>query len=121
MGMLNCLNPDFKFSHISQAPPFEFVLEGHYYTSPHQQEEPPTIDHSYSKLLPLDSSPTQLRGRVWALDHLPYLAFELFSPFHGSMTSRFAIDPELIDLEEDAYGFHLPEDVVKSWKTCEKS
>jgi len=72
-------------------------------------------------LLPLDSSPTQLRGHVWALDHLPYLAFELFSPFHGSMTSRFAIDPELIDLEEDAYGFHLPEDVVKSWKTCEKS
>jgi len=36
------------------------------------------------------------------------------------MTSRFAINPELIALEEDACGFHLPDDVIKSWKTCEK-
>jgi hypothetical protein len=86
MGMLNSLslNPESKFSHIPQASFPEFVIEGHYYTSPNSQEEPPTFFFSHSEPLPDDASPTQFRGRVWALDNYPYLPFILFSPFHGS-------------------------------------
>jgi hypothetical protein len=119
MGMLNCLNPVFKFSHITQAPFLEWVIDGHYYTSPNQQEEPPTLSFSHSEPLPDDVSPTQLRKRVWALHHSPYLPFVLLSPFHGAMTSRFATPPELIPLENDKYGYHLPQDVSKSWKSLE--
>ena len=121
MGMLYCLNSIFTFSHITQVSVPEFVIDGHYYTSPNQQEEPPTISFSHSEPLPDNALPSQLRKRVWALQHYPYLPFVLFSPFHGSMTSRFATPPELIPLEEDKYGHHLPQDVAKSWKTLEQS
>ena len=114
--MLNCLNPVFKFSHITQASFLEWVIDSHYYTSPNQQEEPPTLSFSHSESLPDDVSPTQLRKRVWALHHAPYLPFVLLLPFHGAMTSRFTTPPELIPLENDKYGYHLPQDVSKSWK-----
>jgi len=120
MGMLNCLNPVFKFSHITASYP-EFVLDGHCYTSPNQREEPPTISFSHSEALPEDASPRELRGRIWALHNHPYLPFMLMSPFHGEMTSRFATPPELIPLEDDMHGYYLPHDVAKSWKTLEQS
>jgi hypothetical protein len=47
----------------------------------------------------------------------PYLPFALNSPFDGAMTSRLATPPEQMSLEEDRHEFHLPTDVVKSWKT----
>jgi hypothetical protein len=37
------------------------------------------------------------------------------------MTSRFVTPPELIPLENDFDGYHLPQDVAKSWKTLEQS
>ena len=37
------------------------------------------------------------------------------------MTSRFANPPELIPLENDMHGYHLPQDVTKLWKTLEQS
>ena len=43
MGVLNSLNSLFKFSHITEASVPEFVIDGHYYTSPNQQEEPSLI------------------------------------------------------------------------------
>ena len=119
MGMLNSLNPVFKFSHITQASYSEFVIDGHYYTSPNQQEYPPTVSISHSEPLPSDASPTQLRGRVWALDHFSYLPFVLFSPFHGTMTSRLATPVEVIPLVDDSLGYHLPKEVAKSWKRLE--
>jgi hypothetical protein len=36
------------------------------------------------------------------------------------MTSCFATPPEEIALEEDKYGFHLPEGLDNLWKTFEK-
>ena len=121
MGVLNSLNSLFKFSHITEASVPEFVIDGHYYTSPNQQEEPPTISFEHSKELHKDALPYELRGRVWALNNHPYLPFMLFSPFRGAMTSRLSTPPEQISLDEDAFGFHLPQDVSKSWKTLEQS
>jgi hypothetical protein len=122
MGMLNCLdNPIFKFSHITEASVSEFEIDGHFYTSPNQQEEPPTFSFSHSEPLPDDARPCQLRGRVWALHNHPYLPFVLFSPFLGAMTSRFATPPEEIPIDKDFNGYHLPEDVSKSWKTLEQT
>jgi hypothetical protein len=121
MGMLNRLNPVIKFSHITQASFLEWVIDGHYYTSPNQQDEPPTLSFRHSEPLPDDASPNQLRQRVWALHNSPYLPFVLRSPFHDAMISRFATSPELIPLVEDKYGYRLPEDVAKSWKTLELS
>jgi hypothetical protein len=57
-------------SYISQASFPEFIIGGHYYKSPNQQEEPPTISFNHSKSLPDDASVLQLRGRIWALDRL---------------------------------------------------
>jgi hypothetical protein len=37
------------------------------------------------------------------------------------MTARLATPPELIPLDEDHNGWHLPRDVAKSWKTLEQS
>ena len=96
-------------------------MDEHYYTSPNQQEEPPTISIEHSKALPDDALPFQLRGRIWALHNHPYLPFMLFSPFHGAMTSRLSTPPEEISLLEDGFGFHLPQDVSRSWKTLEQS
>ena len=110
----------FRFSYITQASFSEFVLDGHF-TSPNQQDEPPTISIRHSEPLPSDASPSEVRGRVWALQHFPYLPFLLYSPFQGAMTSRFATPPEEIALEEDGYGFHLPDALAKSWKTFEES
>ena len=122
MGMLNCLNNSLlKFLHITAASVPEFEIDGHYYTSPNQEEEPPTISVSHSEPLPNDAFLFQYRGRVWALDDHPYLPFILFSPFHGMMTSRLSTPPEEIPLNEDAFGYHLPDDVSQSWKTLEQS
>jgi hypothetical protein len=118
MGMLNSPNTVFEFSHITEASLPEFVIDGHYYTSPNQQEEPPTISFSYSESLPDDATPSQLRGRVWALHNYPYLPFMLFSPFHAAMTSRLSTPAEQIPLDKD---FNLPEDVSRSWKTLDQS
>ena len=92
MGVLNSLNSLFKFSHITEASVPEFVIDGHYYTSPNQQE-PPTISFEHSKELHKDALPYELRGRVWALNNHPYLPFMLFSPFRGAMTSRLSTPP----------------------------
>jgi hypothetical protein len=119
--MLNSHNLVFNFSHISQVSFFEFVIDGHHYTSPNQQKQPRTLSFSDSESLPDDVSPTQLRKRVWALHHSLYLPFILNSPFRGSMTCRFATPPELIPLEEDMHGYHLPTNVAKSRKTLEQS
>ena len=121
MGMLNSLNTVFKFSHITEASYPEFVLDGHYYTSPNQKEEPPTISLSHSEPLPDDATPSQLRGRIWALHNHPYLPFMLYSPFDGPMTSRLSTSAEQIALDKDFDGYHLPKDVSKSWKTLEQS
>jgi hypothetical protein len=64
MGMLNSINTVFKFSHITEASYPEFVLDCHYYTSPNQQEEPPTISFGHSESLPDDATPSQLRGCI---------------------------------------------------------
>ena len=98
--MLNFLYPVFRISHITQASFPEFVIDGHYYTSPNQKEEPPTYSFSHSELLPDDASQCELRERVWAFDNRPYLLYVLFSPFHGAMTSRFATPPKI---EEDIH------------------
>ena len=45
----------------------------------------------------------------------------LVSPFRGAMTSRLSTPPEQVSLDEDAFGFHLPQDISKSWKTLEQS
>jgi hypothetical protein len=121
MGMLNSLNTVFKFSHITEASYPEFVVDGHYYTFPNQQEEPPTISFSHSESLPDDATPSQLRGRIWALHNHPYLPFILFSPFDGAMTSRLSTSAQQIALDKDFDGYHLPKDVSKSWKTLEQS
>ena len=52
---------------MAQASSSEFVINGHYYTSPNQQTPPPTLPFSDSESLPDDVSPSQLRNRVWAL------------------------------------------------------
>jgi hypothetical protein len=44
----------------------------------------------------------------------------LMSPLYGDMTC-FATPPELLPLEDDKYGFHLPSDVAESWKGVETS
>ena len=85
--MLNFLNPVFKISHITQASFPEFVIDGHYYTSSNQKEEPPTHSLRHSEPPPDDASQARLRGQAWALNNRPYLPFGLFSPFHGAMTS----------------------------------
>ena len=125
MGMLNYLNFVFNFSLAYITPASEslseFVIDGHFYTSPNQQQQPPTFSFGDSESLPDDTSPTQLRKRVWAVHNRPYLPFVLNSPFHGVMTSRFATPPGQIPLEKDKYGYHLPADVAKSWKIFEKS
>ena len=122
MGMLKSLSLVFNFSHsITQASFSEFVIDGHYYTSPNQQKPPPTLSFSDSESLPDDVSPTQLRKCVWAAHNLPYLPFILSSPFHGVMTSRLATPPEQIPLEKGKSGYHLPHSVGKSWKTLEKT
>ena len=97
MGMLSSLNLVFNYSHITQASFSEFVIDGHYYTSPNQPRQPSTLTFSDSESLSNDVSPTQLRKRVWALHHSPCLPFTLNSPFHGSITfSRFitTMNPE---------------------------
>jgi hypothetical protein len=99
----------------------EFVVKGHHYTSPNQQKPPPTLSESISELLPDIVSPTELRNRVWAARNLPYLPFILNSPFHGTMTSRFATPVGQIPLVKGKSGYHLPESVAKSWKTLEQS
>ena len=119
--MLNSHNLVFNFSHITQVSFFEFVIDSHHYMSPNQQKQPPTLSFSDSESLPDDVSPTQLRKRVWALCHSLCLPFMLNSPFCGSMTCHFATPPELIPLEEDMHGYHLPTNVAKSWKTLEQS
>src|SRR5271156_647664 len=121
MGMLSSLNLVFNYSHMTQASFSEFVIDGHHYTSPNQQKSPPIVSFSDSESLPDDVSPTQLRRRVWALQNHPYLPFILNSPFHGVISSRLATPPDQIHIEEDSYGFHLPDDVAKSWKTLEQS
>ena len=68
--------------HIIEA---EFVIDKHYYTSPNQQEELPTISIKHSKELPEDALSFELRVRIWALHNHPYLPFMLFSPFRGGM------------------------------------
>lgn len=119
-GYVFFLIPVFYFSHIPQASFSEFVIEGHIYTSPNQQDEPPTaIIHS--EPLPNDAPPSQLRKRVWALQFFPYLPFLLFSPFHGAMTSRFATPLEQIPLVYGKHGYQLTEKVAKSWKDLERS
>ena len=87
-GMLNFLHPVFKISHITQLEASfpEFIIDGHYFTSPNQQD-PPTLSFSHSGPLPDDASQCQLRGQVWAEDNRPYLPFGLFSPFHGAKLS----------------------------------
>ena len=107
MGMLNSPNLVFNFSHIAQALFSEFVINGHYYTSPHHQNPPPTLSFSDSELLPDDVSPTLLHKRVWALQHSPYLPFVLNSPFKCAMTSCLATPPEQIPLEETKHGFNF--------------
>jgi len=99
----------------------EFVVDGHYCTSPNQQNQPPTVSFSDSEPLPDNISPSQLRNHVWAHHHSPYLPFVLKSPFNGPMTSRFATPPEDTPFEKDKHGYHLPVNVAKSWKTLEQS
>jgi hypothetical protein len=36
------------------------------------------------------------------------------------MTSPLVMSPEVIPLEDDKYGHHLPKDVAKSWKTLKQ-
>lgn len=104
---------------MTEASFSEFVIHDHFYTSPNQQIPPPTLSFEESQSLPDSLSPTVLRRRVWAAQNLPYLPFILNSPFHGVMTSRLAIPPGQIPLENDHHGFHLPEKVAKSWKSLE--
>lgn len=101
MGMLNSLDTIFKFSHITEVSFPEFVIDNHYYTSPNQQEEPPTISFKDSE------SPTT--WTILALHNHPYLSFMLFSPFHGAMTSRLSTPPEQIPLDKDGHasGYRL--------------
>jgi hypothetical protein len=121
-GYVFFLIPVFYFSRsIPQASFSEFEIDGHFYTSPNQQDAPPTLSVSYSEPLPDDAPPSQLRKRVWALEFFPYLPFLLFSPFHGTMTSRLATPLELIPLVDGKRGYQLPEDAAKSWKTLEQS
>jgi hypothetical protein len=56
----------FNFSHIVIASFSEFVIDGHYFTSPNQQKPPPAVSFSDSESLPYDVSPSQLLRRVWA-------------------------------------------------------
>jgi len=101
MGMLNFrVNSVFKFSHTTQASFSEFVIEGHYYTSPNQQKTPPIVSSSDTESLSEPVPPTQLRKRVWALQNHSYLPFILNSPFHGVISSRLATPPEQIHIEE---------------------
>jgi hypothetical protein len=111
----------YLFSHITVASFPEFIIEGDYYTSPNQHDEPPTFSFSYSEQLPDNASPTDLRKRVWAQHKCPYLPFVLFSPFHGAMTSCLATLPEVISLVDDKYGYHLPDEVVNSWRALEQT
>jgi hypothetical protein len=53
-----------KVLHVTEASYPEFVLDGHYYMSPNQQEEPPTISFSHSESLPDDATPSQLRAHM---------------------------------------------------------
>jgi hypothetical protein len=121
MGMLNYLSLVFSFSHITQALFSEFVIDGHHYMLPNQQKPPPTLSISEFQSLPDNVSPTELRKRVWAAHNLPYLLFILNSPFHGTMTSRFATHVGHIPLVKGRNGYHLPESVVESWKTFEQT
>jgi hypothetical protein len=124
MGMSTSrVNPIFNFSHIAQASFSEFVIDGHYYTSPNQQKPPgpPTLSFSDSKSLTEHVSPTILHKRLWALHNHPYLPYVLNSPFRCAMTTRLATPPELILLDDDKNGWHLPGHVAKSWKSLEQS
>jgi hypothetical protein len=112
MGMLNSLNTVFKFSHITEASFPEFVIDIHYYTSPNQQEEPPTISFQHSE------SPTA--WTYFGTSQPPIPPVYTFSPFHGAMTSRLS-PPQQILLDEDGLGYHLPDDCSRSWKTLEQS
>ena len=97
----------FNFSHITLALFSEFVVNGHYYTSPNQQKQPPTVSFSDSEPLSDKISLSQLCKRVWAHHHSPYLPFVLKSPFNSPLTSRFATPLEDIPLEKDKHGYHL--------------
>ena len=107
------LIPVFHFSQshsIPQASFSEFEIDGHSYTSPNQQDGPPTLSVSYSEPLPDDAPPSQLRKRVWALEFFPYLPFLLFSPFRGTMTSRLTTPLKLNPLVDGKRGYQLPEE-----------
>ena len=80
MGMLISHNLIFNFSHITQASVSESVINGHYYMSINQEDEPPTLSFHHSDLLPTNASPAQLHGRVWALENHPYLQLCLSCP-----------------------------------------
>jgi hypothetical protein len=114
MGMLNCFNPEFKFSHFTQVS--EFVIDEHHYTSPNQQEGPPTISIDHSRSLPDDAPPSQLLGHIWALDKHPYLPYILSSPFEWAMTSCLATP---FPVEIDGSGHHLSNVVIESWRSLE--
>ena len=75
MGMLISHNLIFNFSHITQASVSESVIDGHYYMSINQEEEPPTLSFHHSDSLPANASPAQLRGHVWALDSVAEVWF----------------------------------------------
>jgi hypothetical protein len=110
----------YLISHITQASFSEFIIDGHHFTSPNQQNPPPTISFSDSESLPASEhpSPAILRRRVWALQDYPYIPFILNSPFHGAITSRLAIPPVL---EQNKSEYHIPSEVAKSWMSLERS
>ena len=80
--------------------------------SPNQQEPPtvslPTVSFSHSQALPVDASPHEFRGCVWALHYL-YLLFMLMSPFHCKMTSCFSTAPPLPPLHLSCNLQHKPQ------------
>ena len=112
--VVNSLNPVFKISHITQASFPELVIDGHYDTSPNQQEEPPTLSFSHSEPLPDDASQARLREQVWALDNRPYLPPRtlLALPWCDDFSIH---NPS--EIEEGIHEFHLSSDVARSWKT----
>jgi len=65
-------------SYITQASFPEFLIDGHFYASPNQRDEPPTLFFSHSQSLPDDAPTSQLHKRVWAL-HNPYHRMEAHS------------------------------------------
>jgi len=80
-------NPVFKFSHIAEASLPEFVIDGHYYTSPNQQDEPPTIP----SVIPYCYQTMPAHPNY--VDAFGHFTTTHTSRFHDAMTSGFQPPP----------------------------